>query len=277
MKITYLGTAAAEGIPALFCECETCKKARQIKGKNIRTRSQLLINDDLLIDYPPDSFYHFFSNNIDLSKIKNILITHTHEDHFYPLDFGYLVDHTSHPNEDYVLNVYGNNDINKSLDPFMNHPNRANHLSYTNIEPFKTYEIGKYKVTPLKAFHGTNNPYIYIVSDGIKTILYAHDTGIFLDETFKYLIDNKIHLDLVSLDCTKANQVNMLSYDRHMSFETNKIVINKLKENNLIDNKTILVLNHFSHNGINVLYDEFSSIVKDEGYIVSYDGMKLEI
>ncbi len=49
MKIKYLGTAAAEGIPAIFCECKICKKARELGGKNIRTRSQALINDDLFI------------------------------------------------------------------------------------------------------------------------------------------------------------------------------------------------------------------------------------
>ena len=49
MKITFLGTAAAEGIPALFCNCQCCTEARRRGGKNLRTRSQSLINDDLLI------------------------------------------------------------------------------------------------------------------------------------------------------------------------------------------------------------------------------------
>ena len=30
MKLTYLGTAAAEGLPALFCNCEFCQKAREL-------------------------------------------------------------------------------------------------------------------------------------------------------------------------------------------------------------------------------------------------------
>lgn len=33
MEIQYLGTAAAEGLPALFCDCETCRKARNIGGE----------------------------------------------------------------------------------------------------------------------------------------------------------------------------------------------------------------------------------------------------
>ena len=52
MKIKFLGTAAAEAFPAMFCDCENCKKARSLGGKNIRTRSQTLIDNDLFIDYP---------------------------------------------------------------------------------------------------------------------------------------------------------------------------------------------------------------------------------
>ena len=29
MKILYLGTGAAEGVPAVFCNCDTCREARR--------------------------------------------------------------------------------------------------------------------------------------------------------------------------------------------------------------------------------------------------------
>ncbi|HBJ10614.1 MAG TPA: carbon-phosphorus lyase, partial [Ruminococcaceae bacterium] len=38
MKFQYLGTAAAEGFPGMFCSCDTCEKARKAGGRNIRTR-----------------------------------------------------------------------------------------------------------------------------------------------------------------------------------------------------------------------------------------------
>ena len=88
MKLRFLGTAAAEGWPALFCNCENCKKARALGGPDIRTRSQSLVNDDLLIDFPADTYMHVLQNGFDLSAIKIFLITHNHCDHFYPLDFG---------------------------------------------------------------------------------------------------------------------------------------------------------------------------------------------
>ena len=54
MKLHYLGTAAAEAIPAVWCNCEVCKKIRKTRGKDVRTRSQVLINDDLMVDFPQD-------------------------------------------------------------------------------------------------------------------------------------------------------------------------------------------------------------------------------
>ena len=58
MKITYYGTAAGEAWPGVFCRCELCEKARALGGKNIRTRSQALVNDDLLLDLPPENHMH---------------------------------------------------------------------------------------------------------------------------------------------------------------------------------------------------------------------------
>ena len=58
MKILYMGTAAAEGWPALFCSCPICTQARDHGGKNLRTRTQALLDGSLLIDFPPDTYSH---------------------------------------------------------------------------------------------------------------------------------------------------------------------------------------------------------------------------
>ena len=84
MKLTFLGTSAAEGVPSLYCDCETCEKTRILKGKNIRKRSSLLVNDDLIIDMGPDLYAACSKNNIALNKVEYALITHCHFDHFYP-------------------------------------------------------------------------------------------------------------------------------------------------------------------------------------------------
>ena len=70
MKLTFLGSGAAEGMPAIFCNCEVCRESRRLGGKNFRTRSQSLINDDLLIDFPADTYSHFQRFGIEGDTVK---------------------------------------------------------------------------------------------------------------------------------------------------------------------------------------------------------------
>ena len=81
MKLTYLGTAAAEAVPAIFCNCDICNEARKLGGKNIRTRSQALINDDLLIDFGPDTYSNSLRFDYNMTNLAHVIITHPHEDH----------------------------------------------------------------------------------------------------------------------------------------------------------------------------------------------------
>lgn len=87
MKVTFLGTAAAEGYPALWCRCERCVVARERGGDNLRLRSSILINDDLLIDPGPDLVASTIRLGVDVADAQAILITHLHDDHLDPTGF----------------------------------------------------------------------------------------------------------------------------------------------------------------------------------------------
>src|SRR5690554_4880767 len=101
MKLQFLGTAAAEGIPSLFCRCQVCQTARINGGRDIRTRSQAIVNDCLLIDFPCEAFYHSMKFGIDFSKLNHCIFTHVHGDHIYPREFYYLREGYTHQSEDY--------------------------------------------------------------------------------------------------------------------------------------------------------------------------------
>ena len=83
MKIKYLGTGASEGIPGLFCHCPVCEYARRQGGKEIRTRAQAMVNEDILLDFGPDTYLHLLRYQLDLAKIRACLVTHTHGDHLF--------------------------------------------------------------------------------------------------------------------------------------------------------------------------------------------------
>ena len=76
MKIKFLGTSAGWPLPRLGCKCELCASS---DPKDTRTRTQLLVNDTILLDAGPDTYRHL--RTIDPSKIKAILISHAHLDH----------------------------------------------------------------------------------------------------------------------------------------------------------------------------------------------------
>lgn len=56
MKLHYLGTGAAERVPALFCHCQVCEQARQHGGKDIRTQTQALIDGGAIIAWATELY-----------------------------------------------------------------------------------------------------------------------------------------------------------------------------------------------------------------------------
>jgi len=275
MKIKYLGTAAAEGVPSLFCTCDKCEYARNTGGKEIRTRSQALIDERLLIDFPADTYAHVIKYNLDMTKIDHCLITHTHSDHLYEKEFGYI----HHPfsarlPEGYTFTVHGSVDVKDSVKFIENDFDGRFH--YNELPLFTPTEIAGFTVTALKARHGTPNPYIYIIEKDGKSLLYAHDTDIPKEDTLDYLKNSKIHLDLVSFDCTEGD-MDDLDYHGHMCLGRNVRFRKILKEMGAIDDSTKCILNHFSHNARNGSYATFSKIAEAEDFTVSYDGMEVEI
>ena len=155
MKITYLGTAAAEGAPALFCYCAHCRAARSLGGKNIRTRSQSLLNGDLLVDLPPDTYHHFLAQGVEGDRIPYLLITHPHSDHFYPNDLLLRRGAYAHDMRAPVLQIFGSAASLSKLIALHGHVPSG--LSFTVLDPYETVNVGEYRVTPLPARHMPEN------------------------------------------------------------------------------------------------------------------------
>jgi phosphoribosyl 1,2-cyclic phosphate phosphodiesterase len=265
-----LGTAAAEGFPAVFCNCDFCKEARRLKGKNIRTRSQSLVNDDLLIDLPADTFHHFLENDIEGDKIKFLLITHSHQDHCYPDELSMRHGAFAHNMRAENLEVFCGEGAFKKLKDFY-----APNVRINLLKAFETIKFGDYEVIPLPAKHYEgDNAFFYIIK-GDKTILYAHDTGYFYEEVFEFIKENGFSFDMISLDCTNVD-IPSGSEGTHMDFEHVLLATKRMEEIGAVTDKTIKYINHFSHNA-NPLHHTLEERVKTSDFKVSYDGCKVEI
>lgn len=274
MKLQFLGTAAAEGIPAIFCTCETCRIARQKGGKNIRSRCQSLVDDRLLIDFGPDTYYHSMRDGIDLTYVFNVLITHVHEDHLYPKELNnYCKGFANLPEDHPKFHFWGSGEMVKQLTPIVENPKMLGRVELHELAPFTPTVIDKYTVTALPAYHGTESPYFYIIEGEDKTILYAHDTGAFKQEVWEYFAKAKPHFDLITFDCTMGNRpVKPCS---HLGFVDIKALREKLVTAGYSDDKTVYVANHFSHNSPDVNYED-RGVYEKEGYVMSHDSLVLE-
>ena len=74
MKLTFLGTGAGETYPGYWCECPHCTYARKHRGKNLRTNSSMVIDEELLIDMGPSCFDNAARFGVNLSKLKTLIL-----------------------------------------------------------------------------------------------------------------------------------------------------------------------------------------------------------
>lgn len=268
MEIQLLGTSAAEGYPGVFCKCKACEKARDLGGKNIRTRTSAIIDQTIKIDFPPDTYHHVLTHALDLGDIEHLIFTHTHHDHFYPDDLRMRQPGFAHE-VPYPLHIYGNDVVMSRCkatlrtlgDQFELHPLRA----------FKTFQIRGYYITPLLADH---NPletcFIFHVQREGKALLYGNDTGWFPDETWEWLEGKK--LDVVTLDCT-----NGLIPERHnhLNIEAVKEIKDIFMNKGIINKESRVIATHFSHN-IHLTHQDLEKQLNPYDIEVAYDGMKIE-
>ena len=208
-----------------------------------------------------------------MRNIHNVIITHSHADHFYPNDFWCRFEGIAYDIVEEPLNIYvteaGYNEALRQLGEDMN----ETRVKFHKIAPFEPFDVEDYHIIPLAADHdSSSNPVIYIIEKGEKSLLYAHDTGIFPDSTWDYLEKYNKKFELISLDCTGMAQKNWRR--SHLCLNTDKEVYDRLTEIGVCDKNTIVYVNHFSHNGM-LTHKELVVEAEKYGFLVTYDSLEV--
>lgn len=278
MKITYLGTGAAEGFPAMFCNCAYCNNLRKTYPGFVRTRSQTLIDEKLCIDFPPEAYAHSLSGKLNLSSLRYALITHSHMDHFYAHDF-ILRGYKYAVLESDVLDIYGNEEVGKVFAECTARemkPDVAEHTRFNLVRAYSSLKVGDYDILTLPAMHGTAEEALlyYIRRDG-KGYLHLHDTGDLSPEAVAFLKESGARADLVTYDCTFLEAAPVKGA-RHLCIEKVMDIAQNLKEAGVTDSGTVSVISHFSHN-CNPTPERLAEVEKKYGVVAAYDGMTIDI
>ncbi len=286
MHLTFLGTAATPSMPIPFCVCGVCSEARRTGGRNLRRRSSVVINDDLLVDIGPDIATASFEHEICLSGIGICLQTHTHADH---LDAEFILSrHTDYGTKvsgDLLLGasdetlqaidrlVHQRGDYGSIFDP---DTQAALHIGLVPLTPFEAYQVGDYRITGYPANHGHDQGFLlYSIAQEDHAVFYGTDTSVLSDEIWDHLQLERTVYDVVILDHTYGLRHESRPAD-HLASKDVIAHANRFRENGLLKDNGVVYATHLSHEG-SLEHDELDGYAREHGYRVAYDGLRLRL
>ncbi len=271
MKLLLLGTAAAEGWPAPFCVCAACEEARRRGGANLRTRSNALLDDDLKIDFGPDTLMQLQRSGRHLAGVRTLLFTHQHSDHIVPTELAWASSPFTRTPAEEPIAVYGNSVVIEKLQKEF--PDAAKHnLDLHELREGEevTTPAGD-RVLPLAADH-VAGAFTLRITRGDKTLFYGHDSGLYPQSTLDALAAGP-QLDIVLMDCTHGGQLELNR--GHMSVSGVAQMAEELRRRGAITDSSRVVATHFSHNG-DLLHEDLVRAFLPHGIEVAFDGMVVE-
>ncbi len=254
MKIRFLGTGAAEGIPAIGCDCPHCTRAREEGGKLVRERNAILFSlpdYELLIDCAPD--IRSLINKYRITRLDGILATRSRYDHVGGIkEFEYWPGQLDFLAEDRLFEAIQREHWTELLDAVMFH------IPYY---PGSSLYFNGFSIIPFAARR--RRPIFGIsVKEGDTRVVYTSDTPTRLTNYARRVMWN---CDLLI--------VNTPTFDKEQEDHINTLEAIELKKEVGARRMVLTSINHD-----NLPHDELEAFVrKVEGVIVAYDGMTLEV
>ena len=284
MRITFLGTAAANAFPEAFCKCRNCAQARLLGGPSLRKRSAALINNDLLIDLGPDIMSASQMHGCPLDDVRYCLQTHPHADH---LDLSHLLSRSpafgvvGAP----VLEFYASRQTAmRAADTFTRDladysllsPEAEKHLNFRihEVQPLEFFAVGPYSVMAFPANHAPGmGAMLYSITSEGRTIFYGTDTAELLEETWQAFRLHRFRFDLVILDHTYgAEQTGSDHLSAHQVIAHG----NRLREEGTLSPHGRIFATHIAHEG-NPAHADLVSSAAQQRYEVAYDGLVVTV
>lgn len=276
MKIKILGSAAAEGVPALFCKCPMCQYARDNLGKEVRKRSSVMIDKSIVIDLGPDALWNSVSAGICYDTVSYILFSHSHFDH---LSISSLL-LASNKYRCYGLNykrkIVGSKETYQYLvsqAEVMKCDDFWELYEYIIVAPYDILKLGDYSVTVLPSNHTNDEQSLFfIVSDSTATLFYGTDAKPYsIEEVFGRILP--IKFDIIISDCTYG--LRAAYKGRHMGLPDNLSIQQEMLKKGMLYQYSVYILTHFSHDSL-MPYAKIDKAAQKHNMVIAYDEMEID-
>lgn len=258
MKIKFLGTSAAWPLPRLGCQCNICSSKNP---KDKRTRTQLLINNILLLDAGIDTYQHLINSDVDPKKIKFVAISHEHPDHtlgFQDLSRIYLSEKKGQIGPRSKIKVI----INSKTFSRIRNLYHFNEYKILSLETSQTARIEKLELQLLPVNH-TDSSFGILVKEGDKKLFYAPDMKSLTKKTF----DRIKNIEVIIFDSSELK----------IKSKGHQTILEGIELGKKISAKRV----YFIHVGHRTLPNkELEQFVKEKGgkqFNISYDGLEIHL
>lgn len=231
-----------------------------------------MLGDRIRVDFGPDTNCHQLWYNLDLGALEHLLVTHSHDDHWAPMDLNYRSPGFSRIREG-LLTIWGNEAVERSLHAACGTDLARLRLCFRRIEAFGPMDLGEgITAVPVPAAHDPAELCVnYRVHVGGRALLLGHDTGWYSEDTWSFLAG--VPLNVAVLDCTYGP---VDSCQGHMGCSWVVRARDELARRGALAPDARVIATHFSHNG-GWLHEDLEAFFAPYGIEVAWDGMRVPL
>lgn len=261
MKLEFLGTGAADW-----------NIKNRVEGAEFRRFSSALVDGELLIDPGPHILdYAEKSGQPDLfAGVKNIIVTHSHGDHFTPVIVQRLC--VGRP-----CTLWADGTVIRPLMAALG-TETAQQIDFRPLTPRRPVPVGDYVITPLRSNHATDNPgeqtLNYIVERASKRFFYGLDSGWIMYDSFCEL--RKYRFDAMIFEATIGDVPDDDRIFGHTSLDMIEIMLRSLRRQPCLDEASAVYISHMART-LHTPHAQLVERCRPLGVTPAYDGMIVEI